>query len=313
MIYVYKIPRHALDRAITIAGLQEKLLNVQTELVSLSDYKKYEDDINELAVLNPSDLLLSGFSGNVRQLIQTEINTLLESGNRSDAESLAAEYGALLSTLQLGPELSRIKLAHLSGDALTEAIQNIVAGNKSTIEELLAEPKINDANWQSSLLANVQEMENLVREDQRIASELDPLRDAVAKLYVDEAKRILAAERFDAANDIIEQGARYAPNNFAINETRNAINNARTEYERELRVTSLKEGFEVQTDANQVAEATKTFEQLKADLPADDPYISLQAPSLLAKSYANLAQGQYDSDNYDSALKLADARFEVRP
>ncbi len=302
-----------IEKAMRIAELQQDLSDVQPQLLSLSDYKNSEENIIALAALNPSDIILSGFTASVRQLAETEIGTLLESGSRSDAETLAAEYGNLLSALQLGTELSRIKLAHLSGAALAEAIQSIVATNKTRIEELLSDSKISDPKWESELLANVQELESLSKEDPRITSELTPIRNSIASLYVDEANKILAAERFDAANDIIQQGARYAPDNAQIESTKSAISDARLEYERQLRVASLKEDFKIQAAANKVTEANTILEQLKADLPADDPYITSEAPSLLSDSYAALAKSQFEAKNYPTALKLADAGMKLNP
>ena len=58
---------------------------------------------------------------------------------------------------------------------------------------------------------SVRELASLSEEDTSIAGDLDNIRQSIAKLYIGEAEKILEAKRFDAANNFIDRGERFAP------------------------------------------------------------------------------------------------------
>ncbi|MCG8324573.1 MAG: SUMF1/EgtB/PvdO family nonheme iron enzyme, partial [Thiotrichales bacterium] len=302
-----------IEKAKRIAGLRQELETVEAQLASLDDVKAHEAAIKELASLAPDEYVLSNISNTTRALATAQLDTILQTGSRSDAENMAAEYGELMSALQLGRELSQIKLAHLSGAERLAAIQEIVDADVSNIEQLIAAPELSNPEWESRLLANVQELDSLAAEDSGIAPRLDGLRNTIANLYSTEANRILAEERYDAATDIVVQGERFAPGNAELQGTKQSIAGAKAEFERKIRVAGLKDDFKAQTEANKIAEAQNIFDQLKADLPADDPYITTEAPALLSKSYEALAQSRFEAKDFEGALKLADAGIALNP
>ncbi len=302
-----------IEKAKRIAELRQDLESVEGQIASLEDLKTHQDNIKELANLAPDAYVLSNLSNTARGLVNQRLDNILATGTRSDAESLAADYGELLSALQLGRELSQVKLAHLSGAERMAAIQEIADTDVGNIQQLVAEPNLADAEWEARLLANVQELDSLALEDSNITPRLDELRGTIAKIYTDEASRILAEERYDVANDVVTRGERYAPGNASLQDTRQAIAEAKAEFEREIRVAGLKDDFKAQTDANKIAEANKIFDQLKVDLPADDPFITTEAPALLSRSYGALAQSRFNAKDYEAALKLADAGLALNP
>jgi hypothetical protein len=302
-----------ITRAIEIAGLQQKIGAVQSRLTSLSDYKQHQTDIVKLAELNPGDPLLLSLAANLKQNLDPEISTLLSSGSRADAESMAAEYGDLLSAMQLGQELTQIKLAHLQGEERTKAIKEIAARDNENIEKLLASPKLEDDSWKSQLFASLQELESLSGEDPSISGNLNETRNKIGALYVARAGTTLQEGRFDAATSLVDAGERFAPGMGEILSTRNQIAQAREAQERQLRVDGLKSDFNVQIEGNQVVKALEYFDQLKAELPPDDVFITTDAPILLAKSYGTLAKNRFDAKDYTAALQLADEGLKYNP
>ena len=302
-----------ITRAIEIAGLQQKIGSVQGQLTSLNDYKQYQTDIVRLAELNPADPLLLSLASGLKQSLDPEISTLLSSGNRADAETMAAEYGELLSAMQLGRDLTRIKLAHLQGEERTKAIQQIVSKDDENIEKLLATPALEDDSWKSQLLANVQELDSLSEEDQSISGRLNETRNKIAGLYVSKANATLQENRFDAATSLIEAGERFAPGVSALSSTRNQIAQAREAQERQLKLDGLKSDFNVQIEGNQIVKALEYFEQLRAELPANDVFITTDGPVLLAKSYNALAKNRFAAKDYANALQLADEGLKYNP
>lgn len=302
-----------IEKAKRIAELRQDLEAVEGQIASLEDLKTYEDQIRELSNLSPDEFVLSSISSTTRTLTTERLDNILQTGTRADAEALAADYGPVLSALQLGRELSQVKLAHLSGADRMAAIQEIVDADVASIEQLTADPKLSDPEWESKLLANVQELDSLAAEDSSINPKLEGLRSTVANLYSNAAGKILAEERYDAASDVITRGERFAPGNSELLGMKQSIADAKAEFEREIRVAGLKDDFKAQTEANKIAEANAVFDQLKADLPADDPYITTEAPALLSKSYEALAQSRFEAKDFVGALKLADAGLALNP
>ncbi|HKK16046.1 MAG TPA: protein kinase [Gammaproteobacteria bacterium] len=295
-----------INRAIELAGLQEKLGSVQGQLTALSDFKEYQEDIIRLSELNTSDPLLSSLAINMQEQIEPEISQMENTGSRSDAEAMADEYGKLLTALQLGNQLTKIKLAHLQGEERSKAIQEIAAADNKEIEKLIASPRLEDDTWKSNLLANFRELESLSNEDPSIATNLGQTRQKAAELYVAKARETLAEDRFDAANSLIDSGEQLAPSFSEIRETRNTIAEARTAHEKKIRVDGLKSDFNKQIEANQVVKALEFFEDLKSELPADDPFITTTGPAAITNSYKTLAINRSAQNDFANALKLAD-------
>ena len=303
------------QNAARVAQLNESLSGVQSQLTSLNDYKQYQKDIIELANLSTPEKspVLATLSKNLQVSFNKELDRILKQGTRADAEALTSDIGDLLSALQLGNELTKLKLAHLTGEERKHAIQKIVSADQQNIEQKLAAANLDDPQWESELLSGVRELESLKSEDPAISEQLQNYRTSIAQLYIDQAKQTLNSNRFDAAEALVARGKRFAPALPALQETADLVAQSKAQYEKEQRVNDLKEQFKYQTGADKVAEAKNVFEKLKSELGAEDPYIKTQAPSILADSYARLAQRSADNGEYDNALKLAEAGLELNP
>jgi len=132
-------------------------------------------------------------------------------------------------------------------------------------------------------------------------------------LYVDEAGSTLNANRFDAASDLVERAERFAPGLALLQNTRNLVAETKTEFEKQERIKDLKEQFRVQSEADNIADATDIFDKLKLEMPADDQYIKTTAPNALAESYYRLALNRAESGDTLNAYKLVAAGLELNP
>ena len=302
-------------KAIRVADLTKTLDGVQGQLSSVEDYKQYQNQIVELAGLSTPDKspVLMTLSNGLKKSMDTELNRILKQGTRADAEKMASDMGNLLSALQLGTQLTQLKLAHLTGSERQQAIANIVADDKTAIEKKLATPSPDNAQWESELLARVRELDSLRDEDPAIARDLQSARESIAKIYIDKAQTTLKANRFDAAEGYVTRGQRFAPDLAALKEAQNQVAQGRQEFEKQQRIADLKKQFDIQTTADRVAEARKILDQLQTNLPADDPYINTDAKAKLADSYARLAQRRADDKDYKTAMQLAEAGLQLAP
>ena len=301
------------ETRIEIAALNESLNAAQPELIALSDYQPYQADIIKLSNLStPAESpVLDSLSIDLKSNVDEELSRILNEGTRAEAETMVNQYGELMSSLLLGRELMQLKLAHLSAEERTLAIEDLISANTSTIEQQLATPNIDDTQWESTLLTSVRELDSLEEEDASIAETLSTFRDDIAQLYIAEANSTLDANRFDAAEGIVNRGERFAPELAILQETRELIAQNKIEFEKQQRINDLKEQFRIQTEADRIAEARTLLDQLKLELPADDSYVTSRAPSLLANSYARLSQRRAESGEFSTALRLAEAGLEL--
>ncbi|MEE9160772.1 MAG: SUMF1/EgtB/PvdO family nonheme iron enzyme, partial [Gammaproteobacteria bacterium] len=192
------------------------------------------------------------------------------------------------------------------------AIQTIVTTDKSIIEESLASPSVEDSKWESRMLASVRELDSLSAEDASITTDLEGIRQSIARLYIDEAQKTLDAKRFDVAKSFIDRGERFAPDNAEIFSMRDSIAEAEAAHEKQLLVDGLVKDFKAQTGANDIAKALESYDQLQTEIP-DDVFVTQEAPILLSLSYGNLAEGRFDAKDYVNALKFADEGMKLNP
>jgi hypothetical protein len=304
-----------ISKAIRVADLTRTLNSIQGRLSSVDDYMKYQNQIVDLASLSTPEKspVLGSLANGLKKSMDTELEVLLKQGTRADAEKMASEMGNLLSALQLGTQLTQLKLAHLTGSQRQQTIANIVADDKTAIEQKLSSPNPDNTQWESELLAKVREMDSLKDEDPAIARDLQSARESIAKLYIDKAQTTLNANRFDAAEEYVARGQRFAPDQAALKEEQNRVAKGRQEFEKQQRIADLKKQFDIQTTADRVTEARKILDQLQTILPANDPYINTEAKAKLADSYARLAQRRADDKDYKTALQLAEAGLQLAP
>jgi len=305
------------QNAIRVGELNQDLngLQQQGQLATLDNFKQHQAGIIELATLsNPDESpILTTLSADLGNVTNTELARILNEGDRTMAQTFANEMESLLGALSLARELTQIKLAHLAGDERTAAIQAMVATDKATLEARLATPDLVNPQWEAEVLASVRELDALTTEDPAIATDLTTIRDALAQLYISSATSTLNANRFDAAEIMINRGLKVAPEMTSLVDTRTLIANNRAEYEKQLRISGLKDQFQVAVEADNITEANQIFENLKIELPAEDGYLTSQAPRALAESYRRLAERRAESSEYSTALQLAEAAVKLNP
>jgi len=304
--------KNKIEKAVKIVALEGKLDTQAVGLTSLADYQQIKTDVIELAELDSDSSTLVPIASSMQDTVNQELENIMASGSRADAETLANEYGEMLSALQLGKELTQIKLAHLTGAERSAAIQTIVTTDKSIITESLASPNMEDSKWESKLLASVRELDSLSAEDASITADLGSIRESIAKIYIDEAQKTLDAKRFDAAKSFIDKGERFAPDYANIFSMRDSITEAEAAHEKQLLVDGLISDFKTQTEANQIAKALEYYEQLQTEIPGE-VFVTQEAPRLLSLSYANLAESRFDAKDYVNALKFADEGMKLNP
>ena len=297
-----------------VAQLESDIQAIEGQLASLSDYKTQETAIVELATLKPDSQVITELSSAFKPLVDSKLSTILGSGTRDEAITFASEYSDLMNGLQLNKQLTEVKLAHLSGNARNQAIAELVTADVTNIEAALADVKVGDAQWETGLLKNLQELETLIN-DHNYAEEgnLILFRSKIAEEYVAKANEALVTDRFDAADDFVNVGERLAPGFSELTDMRNVISSARAESERLARVEANKSDFITYTDADNINDAYKVYDLLKQDLSEIDDFISFQAPQMLADSYGRIAKKTAETKDFKTAYSFVTKGLELDP
>lgn len=305
------------NNAIRVGELNVTLndMQQQTQLSTIDNFKQHQNEIIELTNLSSPENspVLSTLSTDLGAAVNTELTRILKEGDRSMAQTLATDLGSLLTALSLANGLTQIKLAHLSGDERKAAVQEMVTTDMSTLQTRLGSPALDDQQWESAVLAAVRELDALQSEDAAIADSLTPVKGSLAQLYIDSATTTLNANRFDAAEILVNRGLKIAPDLVALVDTKNLIAGNRANYEKQLRISGLKDQFQVAVEADNITEANQIFETLKTELPPEDGYITAQAPRALSESYRRLAERRAESGEYSTAFQLAEAAVKLNP
>lgn len=300
------------QRAVRVAELSTGIAQIQ--VAALADLQPHAQAITELGALASPDEApaLKTVAEATRAAAEKELARVNKEGTRADADTLATQYGAVFSALRLNTELTQFKLAQLKGPERTAAVQQIVAADRAVIEEKLAAPNLADATWEGEVLTRIRELESLQKEDAAVTPLLTGFKESIGAQYARQATTLLQSSRFDAADEVAVRGQRLAPDLALLQDTRTRIADTRATFEKQQRINDLKEQFNVETDADRVAEAQQIFDQLRAEIPEDD-FITRQGPSRLADSYLRLAERSAEGGDFASAMKLADAGLELTP
>ena len=268
-----------------VAELEAALGQAAPQLSALDTFKAEQAVIVELARLAPGSPLLASLSGRFAPAVQAELTAILGRGSRPAAEEFVAAYGELMNSLGLNEQLMEARLINLKERELRLYVNELAAGAGSSIEFALAEPQLDDPQWEAGLLKDVQELSALAKQNETLAPELSRYRERIADLYAARAGATIAAARYDAAASYIDRAERYAPGAPPLAEARREIAGARAENERRARVEANKNDLKTFAEGNNIAEALEVFEALKADLPETDVYLTCEAPQLLAAGF----------------------------
>ena len=296
-----------------VAELEAALGLAAPRLSTFDAFKAEQATIVELARLAPGSPLLASLSGRFAPAVQAELTAILGSGSRPAAEEFVAAYGELMNSLGLNEQLMEARLINLEDRELRLYVNELAASAGSSIEFALAEPRLDDPQWEAGLLKDVQELSALAKQNETLLPELVLYRERIADLYAARAGATIAAARYDAAASYIDRAERYAPGALPLAEARDEIAGARAENERRARVEANKNDLRTFAEGNNIAEALEVFEALKADLPETDIYLTFEAPQLLATSLARQAETAAGNGDYETARSLAGRGLELDP
>ena len=274
------------------------------------------DNLEGMHALNPSDPRLGELATTITAALAQATDQLARAGDLGSAVTLArAALVNLPQSTQFTDKLTKLEAQRKQ--ALIDARNQRVADSKREVETLLQDP-VGDRDWRSNI---TQKMAIVAAEGAPDDPWLVEIGPQIAGAFVGQATTMRSQQRFAEGANLLAAAERYAPDSAALIAERAALATASAAFEREqaeqqrlARIDGLKQTFQSQAKANDVANATKTLDTLRQELTdADDPFLTGDAPRLLASAYYKLATTRGTLKDFSAALRFATECSNLQP
>lgn len=302
-----------------VAQLKSMLQEAQGSLETLDDYAAITDELNQLEALRPDDALLLQLQSSTRQAVGNAMDNFITNSNWPAAEKTLLTFAGMFAVDSLADFRARLSRAEIEAGYQPESLAATLAAletRRNDIRGLLDAPRF-DAEWHATLLGRYKQIIALLRPGN---TWFESLQEAIITAHLNETGTLINADRFDAARRVLQMTRAYGPASTVIEQQQDKLAAAEAIFEKEqqerirlARIAAQKNTLKVQTEANDVAGAIRTFESLKQELPADDPYLEEEAPQLIATAYQRLATTQGERNNYSNAVQFARRGLEFVP
>ncbi len=283
------------------------------------DGATFDAGINALDALradNPSDARASVAADKLAVAIEQGAERMFAAGKFDDAVALT--QNALVSLPQSSTLLTMLDaLESKRKQAMAEAEQKQVADAKAGIDKLLSQSEA-DRAWRASVR---QKMGDIAAFGDAKDPWIKEVSTKIASKLVALASEMRLQERLAEGANLIADAERYAPDAPALVDERTALQEATNSFEEEqkeqarlARIEGLKQTFQSQAKAGDVANAAKTLVVLRKGVEMTvDPYVNEDAPRLLASAYLKLATQQVPKNDFAAALRFAKACADLQP
>ena len=304
--------------AIEVAEIQSRLENQVKTSSSLADFQKVREDLVRLADLDPTNEVLVSMQKTLKDAFGVELANAIDTQSWDTGEDLLVSFAQLLDIpflLRNRALLSNAENAAGYEITMSDEHKAAIDERQIRINALLGDAKFTD-KWEADLQVPYKELIALLPSN---SSELIPIRDRTAELYLAKALESRTASRFGQAIALVENGenfypglAAYADERVAIAGAQEALKKQQAEERRLARVKKLKGQILADAKADKPQDAVQKLAEVRKELPADDPFL-LEAPPAIAGAYQRLALQQAEQANWENAARFARAGFELAP
>ena len=272
--------------------------------------------LEQLAAVNPSDPLVKTGRTQVANKLATHIRSLGDAQDWDKALSVSQQAIEVIPGSEiLTSTLVEIERGRTQQLALKRG-ENIKSYRQS-LTNLLAKPVL-DENWTTAALDDLKILAEIMPEGE--APWLEEQRARIAALYIDKAREMRGSERFSEAKILLASAQKFVVDDPVYMAEQQKLAAAEAKFMEEnkgklllARIEGDKQTFLTQTRARDVSRAKKTLAGLRADLPADDVFLTKTAPDALGNAYLKLAEGAAKKGSYKSAVKFVDAGIKYAP
>jgi hypothetical protein len=191
-----------------------------------------------------------------------------------------------------------------------------IATSRKKIEALLVATRI-DNPWGVAFDRELQRLEALLPEADPY---INQVKARASLVYVEQATALRGQQRFADASHMLDLSRKYEQDSAARTQEERLLaaavaNQAEEARQREHaeRVSTLKQELLEQAEADDVGAAQARLGEVRADLPANDPFVTRDGPAAIAAAYLRLASVAAKEGRFPQALDLVSHGRAVAP
>lgn len=268
--------------------LEDKIIKIAPSLEQFHTYKEHEDTIISWAHLVEDKIADPRFieiSRDFAELFSFLLDQYIEQRDKPAISQFTDEYQKLLEIFNLNELLTKARLALLTGEERTNETKRLANSNVEALNKLIQEKDIQSNTWQTDAESLLRQMDILVQEDASLQEDFERIKDKVADAYIASAHDELAKENFDEALNIIGRGYICVSENEQLANTEKIIIESKKIKANEDQVAVLKRTVKTHAESGQVEKAENALNDLRTLLSAQDPFITIEAPKIIAAGY----------------------------
>ena len=298
-----------------IADLENQLKADTAAAKTINDSRKILRKLSSLEAIAPGNALLTPTRETLAEKLS--VATVASGKSSGDWDKALKEIKNIDS---LFPKSEAIAAAQT--EIQSERDKSRALAKQSEIESLrtnlkeLATAKPDDS-WSKNTTALLTKLTPLVPSSDPWLADM---RNQLTDVYLAEAAKLQAAQRFTLAGQELDRAEKINPGAASIKQGRDSVKVALASFKSEqrekdtaARIAAHKQTFMAHIKSKQIASAKKTLALLRADLPGTDPFVKTEAPALLARAYLDFATSKNSQKDYAAAIIFADSGLQYAP
>ncbi len=191
-----------------------------------------------------------------------------------------------------------------------------IAASRKKIESLLGATHI-DNPWGVAFDRELLRLEALLPVSDPY---INQVKARASLVYVEQATALRAQQRFTDAGHMLELSRKYEQDSAARTQEEKLLADAvanqaeeARQRERAARVSALEQQLREQAQADDVGGAQARLGEIRAELPANDPFVTREGPAAIAASYLRMASIAAKEGRFPQALDLVSHGRAVAP
>ncbi len=305
------------QEASLVAGLRDQLRSAAPQ--TLADFRGVRDEFRQLSEVRPDDELVRTLEPRLRRGVESELESAANAQDWARADAVLADFATVLPMdylISARANLTRQQVAagydtRTDGQRTADLLQRTAA-----LRTLLADPAFDDA-FSRALTSQFKDLTARLTSD---TAEWEAVRREIAMSYIGHARELIAENSFGVAGLALEQGRPFhteLPEFAEVSDTLAVAESAfRAEQARLAALETIRNAkgrvldFATRGD---VAAAERELNALRADLPADDPFITTEGPQAIGQAYVRLATQAGEAEEFQRASQFATAGLRFLP
>lgn len=279
---------------------------------TLADLDGRRAEIAELRTIAADSSTLARIQDVAQRAVGQQSTQLVAQNQPGQAQELVARYADFLSPSfvdQKRQELASARGALQQRDAA-------VAQLKTQLDALVRDQKT-DGAWETDFSHQLRLLAAYLPANDPYVVQV---KTRAAQGFITQARTLRTAQRLAEADHMLAEARTFAPQASELGAEEKLLADARTAQEsaskeknRLAQLEALKQKLLVQARANDVGEALSSLKELRANLPAGDSYLSVQAPDAIGNAYLRLASSAAKDGRFDNAVSLTGKAKEISP